>query len=248
MRHETIFDSPAAFSFMEARRAFLEKRLPDVVSGPFNKKTALDCGGGVGYFAAFLAGLGFRVTSFDARPENVEVARQRHPDVDFRVGNLEDPSIRDYGTFDVVICLGLLYHLENPMSAVRNLYAVTGGIALVESVVVPARTTTLHLIDEVTYEDQGVNYVAFNPSESCLLKLLYAAGFSHVYRFQPFPDHWEFKTSAFRRRGRTFLLAAHEPMKQRCLAPQSEPRGLGNPWVTPLGRLRQFLGGRRRRG
>lgn len=242
MKQETIFDSPVAYSFMDARRSFLAERLPQISPPPLYGKTALDCGGGVGYFAAFLAEIGFEVTSFDARADNIEIAKQRHPQIEFRVGNLEDPTIRDYGAFDLVLCLGLLYHLENPMIALRNLRSLTGDMAVIESVVVPRRSTTLHLLDEVRLEDQGVNYVAFNPSESCLVKMLYAAEFGNVYRFIPLPDHWEFKTTAFRRRGRAFLLASDRAVAEPFLKRVDEPTGLGNPWVTPLGKARHRIG------
>jgi tRNA (mo5U34)-methyltransferase len=41
------------------------------------------------------------------------------------------------GTFDVVLCLGILYHLENPVAAMRKVAAVTGAIMLVDTDLIP---------------------------------------------------------------------------------------------------------------
>jgi tRNA (mo5U34)-methyltransferase len=35
------------------------------------------------------------------------------------------------GQFDVVIYLGVLYHMENPLAAIRRLFEVTKGVAII---------------------------------------------------------------------------------------------------------------------
>ena len=42
--------------------------------------------------------------------------------------NVEDPQVRELGASDLVLCPGLLYHLENPFQAIRNLHALTARI------------------------------------------------------------------------------------------------------------------------
>ena len=39
----------------------------------------------------------------------------------------------ELGEFDLVLCFGLLYHLENPMRTIRHLRALTGQGLLLES-------------------------------------------------------------------------------------------------------------------
>jgi hypothetical protein len=41
---------------------------------------------------------------------------------------VEDLSLRDIGTVDLVLSVGLLYHLENPFRAIRNFHALTGKL------------------------------------------------------------------------------------------------------------------------
>jgi tRNA (mo5U34)-methyltransferase len=45
-------------------------------------------------------------------------------------------DLSDLGTFDVVIFAGVLYHLENPVGALRRLAALTREIAVVRTVAV----------------------------------------------------------------------------------------------------------------
>ena len=45
------------------------------------------------------------------------------------------------------------------------------------------------LVDEGKTEDQGLNHIAFYPTEACLIKMLYRSGYSHVYVFNVPPDH-----------------------------------------------------------
>ncbi len=131
MSPSLVFDLPHATRFTEVRRAFFEKWLPALVASQ-GLRTALDVGCGVGHFTDYLAGLGLRAVGVDARQDNVVEAQRRHPQIEFVVGNIEDPIGPGLGLFDVVLCFGLLYHLENPFAAVRNLHdlpssGVSGG-------------------------------------------------------------------------------------------------------------------------
>ena len=84
----------------------------------------------------------------DARENNIVEARSRHPGIDFRVADAEGVSLATLGTVDLVICFGLLYHLENPLGAIRNLHALTGKLLVLESMSVPEEQPFLFLQDE----------------------------------------------------------------------------------------------------
>ncbi|MCS7162182.1 MAG: class I SAM-dependent methyltransferase [Bacteroidia bacterium] len=105
---------------MELIASVLETLSPHV-----SLKSALDVGAGVGYFSRFLKDKGLEVVGIEGREENVREARRRHPDIQFLCRNVEDPSLPEIGSFDLVLAFGLLYHLENPFAAVRNLAKMT---------------------------------------------------------------------------------------------------------------------------
>jgi tRNA (mo5U34)-methyltransferase len=180
MAQEFVFDMPHTKRITKARIDFLNTLLPGLIN-TLGFKTALDAGCRVGYFSCYLADLGLQVSAVDGRCDNIVEAQRRHPQVRFSIHNIEDQTVRQLGVFDLVLCCGLLYHLENPFAALCNLYALTGRVLLIESMVVPSALPIVSLLDEGRSEDQSLNYIAFVPSESCLTKMLYRAGFPYVY-------------------------------------------------------------------
>jgi FkbM family methyltransferase len=148
------------------------------------------------------------------------------------------------GVFDIVLCCGLLYHLENPFAALRNLYALTGRVLLIESMIVASTSPIASLIDEGQGEDQGLNYIAFVPSESCLTKMLYRTGFPYVYAVTTLPEHEDFRETRVSRQQRTILVAAKVPLQSLLLQAIPEPI-TKDPWLKPWGwqveRIGNFL-------
>jgi len=227
-----IFDNSTYAEISRARVRFLQTFLPEL-QRQLGLQTALDVGCGTGFFSEFLRDSGFRVSALDGRKENVEEAQRRVWNVDFRQADVEDPSLPVLGSFDLVLCFGLLYHLENPFRAIRNLFGLTGKVLIVESMCVPDESSLLYLLDEGKLEDQGLNYVALYPSEGCLIKMIWRAGFPFVYRFRDLPDHDQFRDTPGRKRSRTMLVGSQKKMELPALVPAAEPGNLFDPWSTP---------------
>jgi SAM-dependent methyltransferase len=238
MAKDWVFDKAYARGFTEARQATLRDVLP-TLRQQADLGTALDAGCGVGYFSGFLRDLGFRVLAFDGRQENVQEARRRYPDIEFHTANIEDPNVQGLGCFDLVVCFGLLYHLENPFRAIRNLFGLARKVVLIESFSVPSPLPVVQLWDEGAVEDEALNRVAFYPSEACLVKMLYRAGFKFVYRFNPLPVHQDFTETPWRKRRRTMLAGSKTPLGSASLVPMREPMNGSDPWLTTLTKLRE---------
>jgi len=79
-------------------------------------RNVLDVGCGVGFFSRYLASLGLEVMSLDARSENISVAQERHPDINFFIEDIENPKAKKLGSLISYFALALLYHLEIPFS------------------------------------------------------------------------------------------------------------------------------------
>src|SRR5215470_12514731 len=177
----TPFDRRGYRELIEARKEAIQRILKRL-KPTFGLSNAVDVGCGVGFFSQTLAECGLNVCGFDARAENVEEARRRFPGIPFEEANIENRQILQLGQFDLVLCFGLLYHLENPLHAIRNLRAMTGKCLLLESICVPEENCTLLLRQEPRQDDQSLTELACYPSESSLVKMLYRAGFADVYR------------------------------------------------------------------
>jgi tRNA (mo5U34)-methyltransferase len=226
-----VFDLPLQSEAREAKIEFLRRVIAPWKS-ELDFRTALDVGCGVGYFSAMLRDLGLRVTATDARSENITEAHNRFPGIDFYVADAEEPSLADLGTFDLVLCFGLLYHLENPLRAFRNLRALTRKLLLLESMAVENEQPFFLLLDEPEGEDQSLRAVSCYPSEGAMIKMAYRAGFPHVYRFRELPNHEDFRAATGRARARTVIAASVPPLDSPLVAVAPEPRPSRDYWTT----------------
>jgi SAM-dependent methyltransferase len=237
-----IFDVPVSRDYTGVRQSFVREFL-ETVRQQTELASALDLGCGVGDFSKFLSDMGLSVAAVDGREENAIEARRRYPEIKFITGNAEDLPVHTMGTFDLVLCVGLLYHLENPFRAIRNFHSLTEKVLLIETMYVPGSEPTMSLLDEGVCEDQGLNYVAFYPSESCVVKMLHRAGFPFVYRFQQLPADPLFTATIWRKRVRTLLAASKIALKAPNLVSAPEPMRPSaalDPWITRWSRYRDL--------
>jgi FkbM family methyltransferase len=225
----TQFDQPHYRKLVEARGRTI-RTVVGKLKATVGLSTAVDAGCGVGFFSQTLADLGLAVCGFDGRSANVAEARRRFPEIPFESGDVQDARIRALGQFDLVLCFGLLYHLENPLGAIRNLRDLTGKCLLLESMCVPGEEIRLEPREEPRVEDQGLTNTACYPSENGLVKMLYRAGFTVVYRIMPLPDHDDFRETPKHARRRTVLLASTAPIDAAGLRLMPEPKETGDPW------------------
>lgn len=95
-----------------------------------------------GGFALALALEGATVVGLEARPANVAKAQllRRHfqlPNLSVVEADVKDFTEAAYGRFDVVLALGIAYHLDAPAAWLAELGAMTDGVLVVESHVAP---------------------------------------------------------------------------------------------------------------
>jgi len=182
------FDTDAAEAINRARMGHLES-LGLAIDG----KAVLDVGSGVGHLAQFFVGRGCRVVSVDARAGNIDSLRARYPGLEARVLDVENEPLGMLGRFDIVFCYGLLYHLENPLAALRNIASVCDGLLLLETIVCDHAEPVLALVDESVVSNQALSGLGGRPSPAFVTMALNRVGFPHVYAPREPPDHPEFR-------------------------------------------------------
>ena len=97
--------------------------------------------------------------------------------------------------YDLTMALGLLYHLENPLGALRRMYAMTSELCVIETQVAQS-ASELHCLWGTGQPRQGPGIavvradathaaaqtqVTLVPTLEALYDMLYAVGFSHLY-------------------------------------------------------------------
>jgi SAM-dependent methyltransferase len=107
------------------------------------RKRAVDIACHQGFFSLQLARAGFdEVTALDARAEHVERTRllmraTGEERVRAEVGDVYELTAQDHGQFDLVLVFGLLYHLENPVLALRRARDLCAGTMIIETQIAP---------------------------------------------------------------------------------------------------------------
>jgi 2-polyprenyl-3-methyl-5-hydroxy-6-metoxy-1,4-benzoquinol methylase len=106
--------------------------------GAFQGKRILDIGCLEGYFSAECALQGASVVGVDGKTINLrkcEFVRSALsiPDLTFVKDNAMRITRQKYGSFDVVLALGLLYHLNNPFKFLANMANLCDGFILIDS-------------------------------------------------------------------------------------------------------------------
>jgi FkbM family methyltransferase len=225
-----VFDQQHYVELIDARGETIRNVVPQL-KNILGLSTALDAGCGLGFFAQALSDYKLKVVGIDGRQTNIDEARRRYPNLEFEQRDVEDSSVAALGSFDFVLCFGLLYHLENPLRAIRHLRALTGKVLLLESMCLPSEEPFALLREEHPLDDQSLTNLAFYPSEGCIVKMLYGCGFSSVYRVSPLPDHDDFRETSENRRARTVIVASLNDLKLPGLVKLQEPREKAYPWA-----------------
>lgn len=113
----------------EGRLEYVRSLLGDVAG-----KTVLDLGARVGYFSHALAEAGARVTAVEGRPENVALI-PAHPNLRVIEDDVRSVTLERHGHFDIVLCLGILYHLgaRDAWNLLRNVAEMANGQVIIDT-------------------------------------------------------------------------------------------------------------------
>jgi hypothetical protein len=155
---------PHIVEIHDTRLKMMFSVLDPLFQGKWADATCLDVACHEGFFSLQMAAKGCRkVLGLDARKEHVRDAKLIRTaygcrNLEFRHADVRQMDPKDFGTFDVVLMLGLLYHLENPIGALTLAKALTRQVCLIETQVVPNLTGS---IDWGNYQSQKEMYGSF---------------------------------------------------------------------------------------
>lgn len=127
--------------------------------------------------------------------------------LELRCADVFDLNISQLGTFDVVLCLGLIYHLENPVGALRIARVLAKDICIIEaqltrqneSIILGNGRSDIYEESPASYAarvetDWETNMLAssggvisLTPNRAALLQAASAAGFAKLEVAQPSP-------------------------------------------------------------
>lgn len=169
-------------------RKLTRLELPESLAG----KTVLDVGAWDGFFSFEVERRGAnRVLATDSYSWNGshdwgdkrgfilarEALNSKVEDMDIDVLDLSPERV---GTFDIVLFLGVLYHMKHPMLSVERVASVTKGMVIVETVVdmLQCRRAAMAFYPGDELGKDATNWCGPNPA--AVVGMLRAAGFKRV--------------------------------------------------------------------
>lgn len=158
-----------------------------------------------GWFSSKLIELGFSsVLATDARDSHIADAELifnamgQSEKIRTLQSDVHSLDVNALGTFDLVLCFGLIYHLENPVGALRKAFDLCKNACLIETQIAPGQTGVVDygsyrfvkkieasfvVIDE-THETHGTEAstqgICLIPNLEGLVWILGKIGFSRV--------------------------------------------------------------------
>jgi tRNA (mo5U34)-methyltransferase len=143
---------------------------------------ALDIGASDGFFSRTLCNRGAQVVCVDYRDKNLHgfgvMERLYGKPFDYRRMNLYDLTPNSLGKFDLILFLGVLYHLPDMMLAFNILRSLSSGTICVETHSENefcADTSAARYYVHDSLNNDWTNFWA--PNRLCVLDMLYDAGF-----------------------------------------------------------------------
>lgn len=171
-------------------------------------RRVLDIGAWDGWFSFEMERRGAEVVAIDCwdNPRFREMHARLNSRIDYRVMDVYDLSPDGIGRFDIVLFMGVLYHLKHPLLALERVCSVTTGMAAVDTFVLKEehrqgcgldRRPIMEFYETDEFGGQTDNWVG--PSLPCLLAFCRTAGFARVEFLSMLPHsacvacyrHWE---------------------------------------------------------
>jgi tRNA (mo5U34)-methyltransferase len=165
----------------DSRRRIGQFPVPSDLRG----KRALDIGAWDGWFTFELERRGARVLAVDSTSvERFRIARELlGSQAEYRIDDVCRLSPAKIGYFDIVMFLGVLYHLKHPMLALEKVCELSTDMVCVESFVTDdgadlAAKPVMEFYETTELCGQFDNWVG--PNTACLLAMCRSAGFARV--------------------------------------------------------------------
>jgi len=136
----------------------------------WNKKRVLELGSFNGVIGNYFRELGSEVLSIEGRPSNIRRIQEEFPELNIIKGDLDRVDWH-YGYYDIIINLGLLYHLEqfhkeHLLNCLDNC-----DLLLLESVIYDSEKPELYVREEGGY-GQSLSGIGKTPSTSFVENIL----------------------------------------------------------------------------
>lgn len=154
--HKTPIQPRQRVNAHEQRKRYFFDPLVELCGGSLAGKRVLDLGCNAGYWslealergADFVLGVDGRQMHVDQANFVYEVKGIDKSKYEFRLANLFDLKVEELGTFDIVLCLGLMYHVSKHVELMEMMSSVNDDILVIDTLLSVAPGSYLRLRSE----------------------------------------------------------------------------------------------------
>ena len=226
-----IWDSSHVNRHEQRKRYFFDP-LVELLGGSLRGKRVLDLGCNAGFWSLLAVERGCEfVAGIDGRQAHVDQANFvfQALDVDesrysFLADDIFRADLQRLGTFDIVLCLGLLYHTSKHVELFERIIEVNDDLLVIDTALSLAPGSYLQLKKEsLEVNRAAVDYeLVMYPTRAALVDIAEQFGYSVVVLEPDFTDYEGCED--YLRKSRLAVVAGKTTPVQRIPGPRVEPR------------------------
>jgi tRNA (mo5U34)-methyltransferase len=220
----------------EQRRRYFMEPLSELYGGSLKGKRVLDLGCNAGFWsldalergADFVLGLDGRRMHIDQANFVFEVKEIDKDRYDFREANVFDFAYEEFGDFDIVLCLGLVYHLNKPVELMETIARVNSDVVVIDTLLSVAPGSYLRVRSEDIENPLHAmdKELVMSPTRQAMVDLATAMGYEVAILKPRFTDYSGARNYRQGRR-RAFICAKRTPL-DRLRVPTEPTSTLGH--------------------
>lgn len=197
--HLTPIHPPQRVNAHEQRKRYFFDPLVQLCGGSLAGKRVLDLGCNAGYWsleaiergADFVLGVDGRQMHVDQANFVYEVKGVDKSKYEFRTGNVFDLKVEELGTFDIVLCLGLMYHVSKHVELMEMMASVNTDILVIDTLLSIAPGSYLRVRSEDVENPihAADRELVMSPTKKAVVDMAAAFGYETVVLKPQFTDY-----------------------------------------------------------
>lgn len=186
----TPIADPTRINRHQQRKAYFFDPLVKFAGGTLANRRVLDLGCNAGFWSlACIEAGASEVIGIDGRRMHIEQAelvfavkgieKSRY---NFLTANLFEIDFRELGSFDLVLCLGLLYHVRHPILLLEKIVEVNDDLLVIDTALSRAKGAHLEIAREPTDDPRNSvdSEIVLRPTRQAVIELTSEVGYKTV--------------------------------------------------------------------